>query len=387
MSANDLVVPNWKDFSGKRLVLDNLPVSLQLFGLDWAIVEWEALATEERPREALTLKDFAFRLKLAVPPTAAELAQGTAPSVFDDVVALIEFQADPDDKIDARAVTYISTAVPLLKKAQKLILIVIFLDRTAARLSHLLDNDDDATTPRPLPTTKTGKRAKAKVKAKAKAAANPAAAPHGTYARLKRRTLGTGHVRLPGLPDDDAGQAQTNTYYWAVLEDCLPPIETVTPERAMLFPFYPLLLHRLRGDALTRKAEHYTEVVRDTVKSLPEESRWKVIDSYVDVFRRWKTDLSDLVEEMLMSAYKLEEKDRMSYQHGRLEGRAEYAQEMLLRLGAKRFGQPDEATVAAIHAITVPHRLDALIDRLLDAASWAELLGEADGAGGSDAVT
>jgi hypothetical protein len=56
------------------------------------------------------------------------------------------------------------------------------------------------------------------------------------------------------------------------------------------------------------------------------------------------------------------------------EGAAEGAQKILLGLGRKRFGQPDEATRAAVVAITDFARLEQLVERVYDTSSWEELL-------------
>jgi predicted transposase YdaD len=61
---------------------------------------------------------------------------------------------------------------------------------------------------------------------------------------------------------------------------------------------------------------------------------------------------------------------------GRVEGRAEEAQRILLRLGERRFGPPDEATRAVIRAIGDAEKLEGLCDRLPEATSWQELLGQ-----------
>jgi predicted transposase YdaD len=50
------------------------------------------------------------------------------------------------------------------------------------------------------------------------------------------------------------------------------------------------------------------------------------------------------------------------------------ARRILLRMGRKRFGPPDEATTAAIQAIEDVNRLEELSERLLDVSSWQELL-------------
>ena len=50
---------------------------------------------------------------------------------------------------------------------------------------------------------------------------------------------------------------------------------------------------------------------------------------------------------------------------------------MLLRLGA-RVGRPHENTIARIEGLKGRRRLQALTDRILDVASWDELLGSTD---------
>lgn len=61
-------------------------------------------------------------------------------------------------------------------------------------------------------------------------------------------------------------------------------------------------------------------------------------------------------------------------QRGELRGRIAGARTTLLRMGRKRFGEPDAATVAALEAVTDFDRLEQLGERLLDVASWQELL-------------
>ncbi len=56
------------------------------------------------------------------------------------------------------------------------------------------------------------------------------------------------------------------------------------------------------------------------------------------------------------------------------EGREEQVKEDVLRLGRKRFGPPDEGTLAALQGIADLERLRRLHDRLLDAATWQDLL-------------
>lgn len=51
-----------------------------------------------------------------------------------------------------------------------------------------------------------------------------------------------------------------------------------------------------------------------------------------------------------------------------------YARKTILRQGSKRFGTPTAATEAALNAIKDQARLDAILDRIHEVASWDDLL-------------
>ena len=59
---------------------------------------------------------------------------------------------------------------------------------------------------------------------------------------------------------------------------------------------------------------------------------------------------------------------------GRVEGRVDALQQMLLRLGRKRFGRVSKAMQTALQGITDVSHLERLTDRILDVSSWNELL-------------
>lgn len=59
---------------------------------------------------------------------------------------------------------------------------------------------------------------------------------------------------------------------------------------------------------------------------------------------------------------------------GREEGVVSEARRLVLRLGTKRLGTPNQATVEAIMAITSLETLELLAERLLEAETWAELM-------------
>jgi hypothetical protein len=57
-----------------------------------------------------------------------------------------------------------------------------------------------------------------------------------------------------------------------------------------------------------------------------------------------------------------------------LEGRIEEARQAVLQLGRKKIGQPGESVRAVIATITDIDRLNSLLERILEVASWDELL-------------
>ena len=59
---------------------------------------------------------------------------------------------------------------------------------------------------------------------------------------------------------------------------------------------------------------------------------------------------------------------------GRTEGQMEEARRLLLRLGRKRLGDPEEAVKAAVRAITDVERLELLAERITEVGSWQDLL-------------
>ena len=59
---------------------------------------------------------------------------------------------------------------------------------------------------------------------------------------------------------------------------------------------------------------------------------------------------------------------------GREAGRIEEVRKMIVRLGKKFFGTPDESVITTINAVNDIERLESLHERLADVESWQELL-------------
>lgn len=117
------------------------------------------------------------------------------------------------------------------------------------------------------------------------------------------------------------------------------------------------LQERLRADA-----------VPDTVK------RIVLGSTYVLCGLRYTEQMIDkLYQELNMT---LEEST--TYQSilrkGVAQGQVKEAHSVIMRQGAKRFGPASEPTAAAFEAITDHDRLGRIIDRIMDANSWDELL-------------
>lgn len=60
----------------------------------------------------------------------------------------------------------------------------------------------------------------------------------------------------------------------------------------------------------------------------------------------------------------------------RVVGMTKQGRRMLLILGTRRFGQPDQETLSVIDVETDLKRINCMIDRGLDATSWADIVRE-----------
>lgn len=86
-----------------------------------------------------------------------------------------------------------------------------------------------------------------------------------------------------------------------------------------------------------------------------------------------------LVERLMRGAWNMSwEENSVTYQailaEGETAGRVREARTLLLRLGTRRFGSPSTAVSTEMRNIADLARLEALIERTIDAASWEELL-------------
>jgi len=80
------------------------------------------------------------------------------------------------------------------------------------------------------------------------------------------------------------------------------------------------------------------------------------------------------VEDTLFYQLLAADAEKIGMAKGRVEGRVEAEAETILRLGTKRFGAPPADIEVAIQEIRDSERLDRIIDRILDAADWQDLV-------------
>jgi predicted transposase YdaD len=116
-------------------------------------------------------------------------------------------------------------------------------------------------------------------------------------------------------------------------------------------------------DVIRRMKERFSQERRQQrVRDL-----WAV--TYVLLGLRYSEPFADLLFQEVLGM-----EESVTYQAIVRKGRLSHAHQTLLRLGEKRFGPADDATMADLNAIDDVQKLDKLIDRVLDVGSWQELL-------------
>jgi hypothetical protein len=98
----------------------------------------------------------------------------------------------------------------------------------------------------------------------------------------------------------------------------------------------------------------------------PTQSRQEIVDLVQSLVQ----GKSDLVEAMGMTKTTAEWWNA----DGKLEGRAEQARKIILRLGSKWLGAADTSATAQLDAIADVDRLERMLDRLDSASSWEDVL-------------
>lgn len=147
-------------------------------------------------------------------------------------------------------------------------------------------------------------------------------------------------------------------------------------------PLGALPLALLTDDARPRLAEVGRKLVRRVEAEAPPTERDTILTAtYILSGLRYSPDVAN---EVLAGVQHMKESTTYQYilskglaegeARGLEKGRLATAREMLLMLGARRFGQPSRAVRTKIEAEQDFARLEAWTGRVLDAANWQELI-------------
>jgi predicted transposase YdaD len=124
--------------------------------------------------------------------------------------------------------------------------------------------------------------------------------------------------------------------------------------------------------------EDLPRVVRRMRQRLRQEQRARAMDVWAATHVLLGLRYSDGFARQLLQGV-IGMKESATYQaivaEGRVEGRVEEAQRMVLLAGSRPFGPPNEATRAAIEALRDVPKLEQLLARVFEVSSWQELLG------------
>ena len=155
------------------------------------------------------------------------------------------------------------------------------------------------------------------------------------------------------------------------------PVETILAGPIGVLPLAPLSY--VASDALPEVIRRMDARFHAEATSADAGEMWT--GAYVLMGLRYPDDLTEKllkgVRGMQESAtYRkiLREGEARGEIKGEAIGEIKGERKLILRQGRKRFGEPDEATIAALEAITSIERLEQIGVRLLEVESWTDLL-------------
>ena len=171
----------------------------------------------------------------------------------------------------------------------------------------------------------------------------------------------------------------TNRYDYQVVRLWKEPADSFLNAGVDLVPLAPL------ADVEEQQLPELVRKMADRINPLPPARAAKLwTASYLLMGLRYPDELTEKLFDGVQAV-----KESTTYQkilrdgkaegliEGRTEGHIEEARQFLLRLGTKRFGDPEAAARAALDGISDIDRLEALGERILDAdvSDWNSLMG------------
>jgi predicted transposase YdaD len=187
---------------------------------------------------------------------------------------------------------------------------------------------------------------------------------------------------LTGILEQEAPQGSIYlTFRYRVVRVWELDAEALLNGGLALLPLAPLAVPAEMP--LTETVHRMAGRVRTETSPTEEQSFWDT--TYILMGLRYDADTIDRAMEGVIrmresSTYQkiLSEGRQEGLAEGRQEGHEEGVlhgeQRAVLRVGRKRLGEPDAATVAAVQAVTELERLNLMLDRVTEVESWTELL-------------
>lgn len=188
---------------------------------------------------------------------------------------------------------------------------------------------------------------------------------------LRPEALGVG-MKGVWLGDTPTGQSQI-TYEYPVIRVWEQPVQRFLTGPLGLLPLAPLanLARTDLGDVLR------TVTQRIDLEATPSEAQTLDVVTFTLMGLRFPPDV---VQQLVPGVRNMRESS--TYQlildegraEGHAEGRASEARSLLLLLGTRKLGAPDDGIRTSFESITDVARLERMGLRLLDASTWSELL-------------
>lgn len=143
------------------------------------------------------------------------------------------------------------------------------------------------------------------------------------------------------------------------------PVEEALAGGLATLPLAPL--SDVKPEELPRVVRRMDERIRQEATAQEAAQLWSA--TYVLMGLRYPQGLAVRLLEGVRAM-----KESVTYQAIIREGRSEEARTLLLRMGSKRFGPPDTVTRTSIESVPSLEQLEDMADRVLDVASWTDLL-------------
>lgn len=172
---------------------------------------------------------------------------------------------------------------------------------------------------------------------------------------------------MSGMLEYENSEGTYLTFKYEFIRLWLLPVEVLLEGGLATLPLAPLA--KVKPDEL----ENVFNTMKRRIESeaSPREAGELFTATGVLMGLRYK---ASVVEKLMRGVRNM--KESTFYQMILEEGKENEARRVILRIGRKRYGEPDAETLARIETIVSLEKLELLIDRLVEVESWSELFGD-----------